>query len=193
MTVPETRPRPHDVNDETTLRRWYWLRAELVEIARRVGAPTSEAKLDLLEQIAARLSARTPPPRRARPRSGDTLPPAITARAVIHPGQRCTQALRMWMRSQVGPRFAFDAPMRDAVATGGITAGDLVGLWHSSRDRALEEPSTQFELNRYARQWHAAHPGGSHAEMLAGWRAHRSSPRDPTAPHAETLHDAGAA
>lgn len=83
----------------------------------------------------------------------------------------------MWMHEQVGPAFTFDAPMREAVSSGHITLRDLVARWYATRDRAPGEIAPQFELNRFSREWHAANPQGTHAQMLAAWARHRSLPR----------------
>lgn len=178
MSVAEERPSPGEVRDESTLRRWYWLRSELVDIARARGVSTGGAKLELTERIAAHLSEREAPASAKRSPRVDALPTVLRGDTVIRPGQRCTQQLREWMRSQVGPSFSFDAPMRDAVAAEGLTLDELVARWYGTRHRPKGEVAPQFELNRFSRVWHAEHPDGSHAQMLKAWQAHRSRPRD---------------
>ena len=177
VSLEEQRPLPADVADERTLRRWYWLRSELVQIARRIGVGTTGGKLELAERICARLEERPPPPPAVRARSRNALPAALTAEVVLRKGQRCTEQLRTWMRGEVGPTFVFDAPMREAVGAGGITLNELVALWHATRDREPSEIGPQFELNRFSRAWHIDHPNGRHAQMLADWEEHRSRPR----------------
>lgn len=68
--------------------------------------------------------------------------------------------------------------LRDAVNGGGITLQELIDLWDATRDRPMSSIAPQFELNRFARAWHAASPGGTHAQMLAAWAAHRARPRE---------------
>lgn len=169
---------PGDVRDERTLRRWYWLRSELAEIAQRVGVSPGGAKLELTERIAAHLGGRAAPPRVERSANRDALPSVLSGDTVIPPGQRCTQRLRAWMGERVGPSFSFDGPMRDAVGAGGLTLDELVVRWHETRERPKDEVAPQFELNRFSRSWHDEHPGGTHAQMLEAWRVDRSRPRD---------------
>ena len=80
---------------------------------------------------------------------------------MIPPGQRCSQLLRAFFLSAIGPSFRFDAAMREFVLTanGAATLGDAVEHWQLSRqqDRKL---GRQFELNRFTRQWHVDHPTG---------------------------------
>lgn len=176
MAIDEVRPKPAEVVDERALRRWYWLKSELVEIARAEHISTAGGKLELTERIAAHFSGRALPPT-WKESSGDFLPLVLTPDTVIESGQRCTQTLRGWMRSRIGPAFSFDAATRASVRAGGITLRDLEQLWQEPRPRA-SEPAAQFELNRFSRSWHSAHPGRSHAAMLAAWKSHRSLPRD---------------
>lgn len=100
---------------------------------------------------------------------------------MIPPGQRCSQVLREYFVREIGPRFHFDAFMREYVAQhAGHTLAEAVAHWHATREQAAEpqEVAAQFEFNRFLRAWHARHPDGPRAEALAAWQAHRSRPRD---------------
>ncbi|MFE1644169.1 hypothetical protein [Microbacterium sp. P01] len=176
MTDHDERPPIGDVVDERMLRRWYWLKSELVEIARARGIPAVGGKVEVTDRIAAHLSGRQLTPVK-RVERRDVLPAVLGADTMIEPGQRCTQALREWLRGRIGPSFTFDAATRAAVAAGGISLGELEMLWRQPR-RESSEPAEQFELNRFSRSWHHDHPGGGHVEMLDAWRVHRSRPRD---------------
>ena len=170
------RPALDDVRTEDDLRRWYWLRSELVELARRVGTTASGSKVELTERLAATLAGRPtePAPRRttttqlAGPLDGSTVIPA---------GQRCSQELRAWFTEAIGPGFRFDGPMRAFVSAGGATLDQAVEHWHRTRDRERADIAPQFEYNRFTRDWRAAHPDGDRAVLLAAWWAHRSAPR----------------
>ena len=164
------------------LRRWYWTRAELVGLARQLGVSAGGGKIELTDRLVAALDGLPPPPPAARrPAAAGALPEPLTARTVLPAGQRCTEQLRRFLRSEVGPAFRFDAAMRAFVADGaGRTIGEMIERWHSSRaDGTSTQIAPQFELNRFLRQWRAANPGRTHAEALTAWRAHRDLPRDP--------------
>ncbi|MEU8267526.1 hypothetical protein AB0B89_10185 [Sphaerisporangium sp. NPDC049002] len=82
-------------------------------------------------------------------------------------------------RRLVGAGFHFDAAMRDFVATGaGRTLGEAVKHWHATRNQERGEIGAPFELNRFLREWHAAHPGSGRQAALAAWREYRSLPVD---------------
>ncbi len=67
--------------------------------------------------------------------------------------------------------------MREFIANGaGRTLGASVAYWHATRSAGPSEIGPQFELNRFSRAWHEAHPGGSRTDLMAAWREHRALP-----------------
>ena len=170
-----------DVRTGAELRRWYWTRAELAALARRLGVPAGGGKLELTDRLVAALDGvPLPPPSPARPRAAAALPEPLTRQTVLPAGQRCTEQLRRFLRAEIGPAFRFDGAMRAFVADGaGRTIGELVEHWHRTRatDGVPTEIAPQFELNRFLRRWRAANPDGTHAEALVAWKEHRSRPR----------------
>lgn len=164
---------------EAELRRWYWLKDELQAFARELGVSPGGSKTLLTERIAAALAGRdlpaSPPP---RPRSPERLTGQLHEDTLVPPGHPCSQEVRAWLAGRLGPRFAFDAPMREFFASGdgSRTLGDAVTHWHATRDRETTEIGAQFEWNRFARQWAADHPDGSAAEARAAWARYRALP-----------------
>ncbi|NAZ81177.1 hypothetical protein GTR02_05040 [Kineococcus sp. R8] len=165
------------------LLRWYWLKEELLTLARTMGVATGGGKQELTARLVAALDGRPVPAPAARsPRRPAALVEPLTAETVILPGQRCTQQVRAWFTAQVGTAFRFDGPVRAAVAAGG-TLGEVLEVWRTTRQRPAGEIGAQFELNRFLRAWRADHPGGSHREALDAWAAHRALPREARALH----------
>ncbi|MFB6839918.1 DUF6434 domain-containing protein [Streptomyces sp. NPDC056361] len=178
----EQRPELSPALSGDELARWYWTLAELTVLARELGVPRAGGKAALTERLRAALNGDVPPPPppRARP-AGRRLAAPVNGSTVIPQGQRCSQVLREYFRREIGPAFHFDAYMRTFVAEGaGRTLGDAVAHWHETRQAAAQpqEIGSQFELNRFLRDWNAQHPTGSRTEALAAWRAHRDRPRD---------------
>jgi len=180
--TPPSAERPALTSELTgaELERWYWLKRELVEFARRAGISPTGGKLELIQRISAHLDDRPPPPRRAPQVSSAQLTPPLSDASRIPAGQRCSQAVRAWFVAEVDPRFHFDAAMRAffAAADGTGTLADARAHWWSSRERQPDEIGPQFEYNHFTRAWHAAHPDGSPAQRRAAWLVHRSTPVD---------------
>ena len=175
----ETRPEPITLNRSQDLRRWYWLKSELIALARHLGIHTGGGKNELTERIAAKLDGKTltrptPPKPAAQPLSGPLSPTTV-----IPNGQRLTQALRDFFAAELGPDFRFDGHMRQFMAQGaGKTLGEALEHWKATRHAPPSDIGTQFELNRFTRQWFKDHPGGSRQDMLAAWEAYRRLPTD---------------
>ncbi len=65
--------------------------------------------------------------------------------------------------------------MRQFIGTGqGRTLAQALDHWRATRRRVCGEIGSQFELNRFMRDWYAAHPGGDRKEALSAWGDHRS-------------------
>lgn len=160
-------------------RRWYWTTAELASFARSLGTRTGGNKEELTQRLVDHLDGRASRAPRAVRRSSEHLQGPLTGATVIPRGQRCSQPLRQWFRSEIGPQFRFDRAMRDffAAATG-FTLDDAVAHWHQTRGQEPEPIGPQFELNRFTRWWYAEHPRGDRAHLTAAWREYRSLPVD---------------
>lgn len=163
------------------LLRWYWLKEELAEFARRLGVRATGSKELLTRRIAATLDG-VPfdePPTPARAGKAQLVGP-LTLQTVIPRGQRCSQVVRAWFVEQVGDRFSFDAEMRAFFAStdGSQTLQDALNHYVATRWRDAKPIDPQFEFNRFTRAWHETHPSGTHDEVLRGWRDNRARPVD---------------
>jgi SAP domain-containing new25/Domain of unknown function (DUF6434) len=177
--VTTTRPQLGPQLTGTELRRWYWLRSELADFARSIGVSAAGGKTELTDRLAAALDDQPLPAASPATPVGRQLTGSLTDDTVIPPGQRSSQALRSYFEARVGPGFRFDAAMRSFIGDGaGRTLGEAVDHWHATRSAEPSAIAPQFELNRFTRAWHLAHPGGSRTDLLAAWNAYRALPVD---------------
>ena len=176
-----SRPDPGQVLSGAQLRRWYWLKEELIRLARSHGVSPTGSKELLTARIAAHLDheefaepAQRPPAPRTQ--LGSTL----TATSIIPEGQRCSQVVRHWLQEHAGRSFRFDAHMRDFFAhtDGNQTMDDALQHWQQTRNSGPTTIDRQFEYNRFTRAWRAEHTHGDQQELLAAWRRYRSAPID---------------
>jgi hypothetical protein len=165
------------------LLRWYWLKSELVVLARQLRVSSAGGKAELTTRLVAVLDGRPlPAAARRQRRPGARLTGPLSRDTLIPVGQRSDQVLRAWLVEQIGPGFRFDRPMRTFIADGGRTLGAAVDHWYDTRHRGPQEIEPQFELNRFGRDWRAAHPGSTHTDMLAAWAHHRALPVEERTP-----------
>lgn len=168
------------------LRRWYWLKDELLGFARSLGIPTTGGKETLTARIAARLDglAFTEPANRRSGTAARQLTGPVTATTVIPAGQRCSQTVRAWFSEQVGASFRFDDQLRSffASADGTRTLQDALDHYRATRPdrrRGGAKPiDAQFEYNRFTRAWRAGNVGGSADDLRRAWQDYRNRPVD---------------
>ncbi|MCM3660714.1 SAP domain-containing protein [Georgenia satyanarayanai] len=177
--MDETRPALTAVRSGAELRRWYWLRAELQDLAGALGLSRSGGKEELLQRLSAALDGEpVPAPARRRPAARQLTAP-VGPRTVIPDGQRCSQVLRHFFTAEVGPAFRFDEHMREFIAQGeGRTLAEAVEHWHRTREVQTGKIGRQFEYNGFTRAWFAAHPGGTQPQCLEAWQRYRALPVD---------------
>jgi hypothetical protein len=160
------------------LRRWYWLHRELLSLAKTLGVSPSGSKLELTDRLATALDGQPAPELTRRVRRSQLRGP-LTEATAIPPGQSCSEPLRAFFVDRIGPGFRFDAAMRDFIAgAAGRSLGEAVDHWWATRAAPTPTIGPQFELNRFTRAWHLAHPRASRAELLAAWRIHRGLPAE---------------
>lgn len=180
-----TRPHLDERLSEDEFERWYWTMAELQPFARSLGVRAAGPKRELMRRIGARLAGRPEPADVARrPTSVATAPigARLTRSTVVPEGQRATQALRAFFRTEIGPAFRFNGHMRAFLLEGGATLGDAVEHWYRTVGTPLPTQSDSLEFNRFTREWHVANPEGTAAACRAAWFEYRSLPADQRVP-----------
>lgn len=163
------------------LLRWYWLKDELADFARRLGVRATGGKELLTRRIAAKLDdVPFAEPQRPAQAGRNQLVGPLTASTVIPAGQRCSQLVRAWFVEQVGAPFSFNAEMRAFFARtdGTQTLQDALDHHRATRRQGAKSIDAQFEFNRFTRGWHDANPTGSREEMLRAWQSYRERPVD---------------
>lgn len=165
----------------TELLRWYWLKEELTDFARRLDIRATGDKELLVQRIAARLDG-VPfaEPQLAKRATRAQLGGPLTSATVIPKGQRCSQVIRAWFIEQVGASFGFDAEMRAFfVHTDGTqTMQDALDRYRATREQGPKPIDAQFEYNRFTRAWHEANPAGPREDLLHAWQRYRERPVD---------------
>lgn len=179
MNAPALRPPLTSQLTGAELLRWYWLKDELADFARRLGIRPTGGKELLVQRISSHLDGCVfAEPTAIKRSTAGQLSGPLTLGTAIPQGQRCSQVLRAWFIEAVGTSFRFDGDMRDFFATtdGTQTLADAVEHWHRTRGQEQKAIDAQFEYNRFTRAWHGKYPAGSRSELLRAWRDYRNQP-----------------
>lgn len=172
------RPALDNQLDEHEFLRWYWTMAELQPFARSLEIRAAGPKAELTERIAARLAGRPQPSSPTGRPTRQRLTGLLTTTTEIPIGQRSTESLRSFFKSEIGPSFTFNGHMRSFLLAGEATLGDAIQHWHRTVGTPLPGQSESLEFNQFTRAWHLAHPNGTATECRSAWAAHRALPVD---------------
>ena len=172
----------------TEFRAYYWMKADLVRFARRLGLPTHGYKPELVARIERclqslpALTESAPEPSNADRDSDRTL-----RRDTPVVRYRSDAKTRAFFESQIGPGFHFTYRLNQyRLARKTLTYGDLVDEWIAERDRR-RNPSYEREIaqhgkyNRFIRDYFAdeLNRGKSLSDAAAAWNEIKMRQGDP--------------
>ncbi len=175
------RPKITRVSSVEDITGWYWTKAELVDIARRLGVARSGSKAELTARLVAALDGSAGdalPVRtstRARPPKSEQLRPPFAPSQRIPVGQPLTRQLREWLDAQAGHPIRVNRQMRAMMREPGErTLADLLKAATSPVPETAIGP--QFERNRFWRLMARTHPEWTRVQREKAWQEFRSRP-----------------
>lgn len=180
----EQRPAISAITRGEDLKRWYWLKDELVAYCREHGIPYSAGKFELLERISHHLdTGRIPQVERTTTRSAFNWATApLTRETIITDSYRNTQNMRHFMLKEIGAHFRFNSDFMDWMrASVGRKLEDAIQQWQLLAARKTE-PDFQTDIadhnqyNQYLRDFFAAQPLLTMQEARRCWQYKRSQP-----------------
>jgi hypothetical protein len=158
---------------------YYWMKADLMVFARKLGLRTHGYKPELTTRIERRLRAlparpETAPSASKGPRDSDQ---ALRRDTPVR-NYRSDDKTRTFFERQIGPEFHFTYHLNQyRLARKKLTYGDLVDEWLAERDRRrradYQAPiATHGKWNRFVRDFFAdkANRGKSLSDAAAAWR-----------------------
>ena len=161
-------------------KNYYWMKADLIAFARRLGVPTDGYKPELVRRIERRLRGLPTAPEHARrqPRtSRDSDRPLRRATPVVH--YKSDDKTRAFFEAEIGPHFHFTYRLNQFRLTHEhLTYGDLIDEWVAEYERrkspGYKAPiASQGEYNQYIRDFFAdrRNRGKAFSDAVASWNA----------------------
>jgi hypothetical protein len=166
---------------------YYWLKADLVEFAKRLGLPTHGYKPELSARIGRRLRGLDDRgDSKQQPAKGPRDSERTLRRDTRVVNYRSDAKTRAFFESQIGPGFHFTYHVNQfRLSHDGLTYGDLVDEWIAERDRrrgeGYEAPIAEHgKYNRYIRDFFADpdNEGKSLLDAVASWNSIKESRGD---------------
>ncbi|CAJ1399470.1 unnamed protein product [Effrenium voratum] len=159
----------------------YWEVKELAAFCRHQGLPASGLKADLTKRVKDFLGGKRPKASSAKVTKAARDSVAVGGLKLSTPvrNYNSDQATRGFFQKHCGEGFRFNEYLRGFAkgAQEGLTYRDLVKGWKDAEQKRREGQQAigkQFEYNQFTRDFFAAKPGASRADMMEAWRTVRS-------------------
>ncbi|MEL6243167.1 MAG: DUF6434 domain-containing protein [Pseudomonadota bacterium] len=186
--MTDARPEIATIETGKELRRWYWLKEELLAEAKRRGLKSTGGKFTLLDRIAHHLDTGETvwpgdKPKQARSKF-DWHSETLTPDTIITDSYKNSQNVRRFFKSQVGDGFKFNITfMAWMKANTGKTLADAVNEYRRQRDEAAQPGfktniAHHNQFNQYTRDFLAAFPGAKLSLVRKAWAAKRALPSE---------------
>ncbi|MEQ8676033.1 MAG: DUF6434 domain-containing protein [Aggregatilineales bacterium] len=184
MKNTEQRPPIKTIKTGAELRRWYWLKEELVAYCQEHGIPYSAGKFELLDRIARFMdTGETPTPKRKNITSKfDWHSEQLSAETIITDSYKNTQNVRRFMTMHIGKHFKFNIDfMAWMRANAGKTLGEAVIQWQDLEARKADanfqtDIADHNQYNQYLRDFFEANPTLTTRDARTCWEFKRSLP-----------------
>ncbi|MEL6309507.1 MAG: DUF6434 domain-containing protein [Chloroflexota bacterium] len=182
----ETRPEINSITSGAELKRWYWLKADLVAYCKAHGIPYGAKKFTLLDRIAHYMDTGEILRGKQQKISSDFdwAHETLTLETVITDSYKNNSNVRAFMEQHIGTHFSFNiAFMRWMKANTGKTLADAIHQWDVIHQRK-NEPDYQEEIpdhnqfNQYLRDFFADNPELTIREARQCWAYKIKQPSD---------------
>lgn len=178
--------RPHilDIQTGEELKKWYWLKTELVHFAKTTGTSDVGSKFEILERLAHKLDGKHQPTNTKNKTSSkfDWKTEKLTLDTIITDSYNNGENTRKFFKKHCGQKFAFSiafmAWMKENI---GKKLQDAVTEWE--KIEALQKDKTykseipdSNQFNKYTRDFFADNPDKTIQEARHFWKLKRQLP-----------------
>lgn len=184
----EKRPDIKTLTSGVGLKRWYWLKAELLAEARRLGLKTTGQKFAILDRIAHfHDTGSKVAPKDVAPKTSSKFDwhcAELTPDTTLTDSYKNTQNVRRFFKSQVGDTFKFNIEFMAWMKNNtGATLADAVAEYMAMK---LREADPEYEsviahhnqFNQYTRDFLGDNPKMGMSDVRHFWALKRALPSD---------------
>ena len=182
-----TRPEINDIETGEELKRWYWLKQELVDFCKRKQISYVGAKFDILDRIAiaidkgvAETDKKSKPVKRIS--KFDWSKASLNFDTIITDSYKNGVNTREFFKQHCGDKFHFSIPFMDFMKNNcGKTLEDAINEWKRlneiSKDKNFKtEIPAGNQFNKYIRDFFADNPTMTIEQARHFWKLKRSLP-----------------
>ena len=182
-----TRPDINEIETGKELKRWYWLKQELIDFCKKKQLNYVGAKFDILERIATALDKKTTETekisKKAKPTSNfDWSKSPLSLETVITDSYKNGPNVRKFFEQHCGDRFHFSIPFMSYMKSNcGKTLRDSINEWQrlnkqfKNKNFKSEIPAGN-QYNKYIRDFFEDNPNMTIEQARYFWKLKRSLP-----------------
>jgi Domain of unknown function (DUF6434)/SAP domain-containing new25 len=175
------RPEIETIKSGVELKKWYWLKAELVEFCKVKSISYTGGKFVILERIADTLDGKSNESKSVKGKSTfNWAKEHLTINTIITDSYTNGQNARQFFKEHCGGKFRFSiAFMSWMKANVGKTLKDAVAEWKSSENFNKVNKSKiplHNQYNQYIRDFFADNPGKTMEEARRFWNLKKQLP-----------------
>ena len=181
------RPDIKDILTGSELKRWYWLKQELVDHCKATNLTYDGSKFDILDQIADALD--NPSEKPTQPKISKKSiskfnwhTETLSLDTIISDNYKNTQNVRHFFIEHLGNKFHFSIPLMDFMKISiGKTLQNAVNEWQrlnkQSKDKKFKSEIPEGnQYNRYVRDFFADNPNMTVEQARHFWKLKRRLP-----------------
>lgn len=178
----------HKGMDIITFNNTYWLKEELVAFCKAHNLSSHGGKLEITKRIetflrTGKVEVNKKTTNKSNKYSDDSH---LTLDTVIRQNHRCSQKVRAFFKSVIGPRFYFSTFIQDYFRNNvGKLYRDVVSAWNAHEFVLInknfkKDIPPQFKYNTYIRDFYldSKNKGKSRGEAITSWNKRKSIPGD---------------
>jgi hypothetical protein len=181
------RPDINNIETGNELKRWYWLKQELVDFCKRTQLSYVGAKFDILERIATALDKGITSTEKI-PHSGKLASKFVWSKSLLNLDTVITDSYtngpntRKFFKQHCGNEFHFSIPFMDFMKKNcGKTLQDAVNEWQRLNEQRKDknfksEIPAGNQYNKYIRDFFADNPNMTIEQARHFWKLKRSLP-----------------
>lgn len=183
-----SRPKIENISSGKELKKWYWLKEELVMRCKKLGVNYFGSKVEVMERLAAILDGAEIKDHKKYqyPQSKfDWTNEKLGLDTVVTDNYKSGANVRRFFEAQCGPDFRFSIAFTNWIkANVGITLGDAIAEWKRINELRKQDPLQKAALpasylyNQYLRDFFADNPDKSIMEARRCWELKRALKAD---------------
>ncbi|MEO0945731.1 MAG: DUF6434 domain-containing protein [Pseudomonadota bacterium] len=180
----ENRPDIGGIKTGRELRRWYWLKSELVEAAKAHGLKTTGGKFQILDRIAHFLDTgerQFPGDKSVKPSSDfDWHAAPLDDATVITDSYKNSQNVRRYFKFRLGDSFKFNTPFMEWMrSNAGKTLADACEVYPALKaGKGQSQIKDHNQFNQYTRDFLADNPDLGMDDVRRIWAEKRKLPSE---------------